>query len=252
MHAGSIPARASKCVAQTGAIGRHSWFFEARVPIFIGMTFSDLSDWQSVALVALGVAVLLSILFRLPFIGRALRGLFSLGIMAIGIYLLMQYAPYDPTLARMTEALGIQQQEVVGEEVRIPMAADGHFWAEVDIGGVERRMLIDSGATMTALSPATAEEAGVEARPGMVPVLIRTANGTVQASSVRIAQLQVGGIVARDLNAVVTPALGVDILGMNFLSQLKSWRVEGRTLILDPRGDGAADSDSAAGAGKAG
>ena len=57
LHAGSIPARASKCVAQTGAISRHSWFLGARVPIFIGMTFSDLSDWQSVALVALGVWV---------------------------------------------------------------------------------------------------------------------------------------------------------------------------------------------------
>jgi len=38
------------------------------------------------------------------------------------------------------------------------------------------------------------------------------------------------------LKAVISPALGpVDILGMNFLSQMESWRVEGRVLILTPK-----------------
>jgi hypothetical protein len=48
--------------------------------------------------------------------------------------------------------------------------------------------------------------------------------------------LRLGDITARNLNVVTTPALGdTDVLGMNFLSQLDSWRVEGRTLILVPR-----------------
>ena len=39
----------------------------------------------------------------------------------------------------------------------------------------------------------------------------------------------------RDLAVVVSPAFGdIDVLGMNFLSRLKSWRVEGQTLILTP------------------
>ena len=120
----------------------------------------------------------------------------------------------------------------------IRLSPDGHFWARATIDGIERRMLIDSGATITALSARTARRAGIEAGQSLVPVLMRTANGTVRAETGRIRLLRLGDIEARDLPVVIAPALGdVDILGMNFLTQLESWRVEGRTLILVPGGE---------------
>ena len=119
------------------------------------------------------------------------------------------------------------------------MALDGHFWVQADINGVRRRMLVDSGATVTALSPDTAKLAGVDADPGVVPVLIRTANGLVQARTGSVESLKIGEIEASNLKVVVSPSIGtIDVLGMNFLSQLASWRVEGRTLILSPANDG--------------
>lgn len=191
-------------------------------------------EWQHLALYALGVAAILMLLFRLPFVGRALRGLFSLGLLAFAVFILLQQAPYDPALSGVTQKLGLDRQQIAGDELRIRMSPDGHFWADADIDGVRRRMLIDSGATVTALSSETAARAGVQRRANLLPMMIRTANGTVQADTGAIARLQLGGIEARDLKVVVSPALGVDILGMNFLSQLKSWRVEGRTLIMEP------------------
>ncbi|MEC8036325.1 MAG: retropepsin-like aspartic protease, partial [Pseudomonadota bacterium] len=96
-------------------------------------------------------------------------------------------------------------------------------------------MLIDSGATVTALSQDTARAASVTPQDGLVPVLMRTANGTVRVQTGTVDRLALDGLEARDLSVVVSPALGdVDILGMNFLTQLASWRVEGRTLILEP------------------
>ena len=138
-------------------------------------------------------------------------------------------------LARASEKLGYEQQVVQGETVRIKMSPDGHFWARVQINGVERRMLVDSGATITALSPATAAAAGVEVKPAMFPVVLKTANGTIRADTGEVRELRFGNVVARDLAVVVSPAFGdIDVLGMNFLSRLKSWRVEGQTLILTP------------------
>ncbi len=191
-------------------------------------------QWQQLALYALGIALVLMLLFRLPFVGRAFRALFSLGLLALAVFIVLQQAPFDPALSRVTQSLGLDRQEVTGDEVRIRMSSDGHFWADAVIDGVERRMLIDSGATVTALSSETAAAAGVERGGNLLPTLIRTANGTVQAETGAIRQLELGGIEARDLKVVVSPSLGVDILGMNFLSQLKSWRVEGRTLIMEP------------------
>ena len=115
------------------------------------------------------------------------------------------------------------------------MSADGHFWANVSINGVKRRMLIDSGATITAFSERTAAAAGLKAEPGLLPVILKTANGAAQARTATIEEMRLGNIVARDLKAIVSPGLGnMDLLGMNFLSKLKSWRVEEGTLVLVP------------------
>ncbi|MGC6400614.1 retropepsin-like aspartic protease family protein [Sphingomonas sp. FW199] len=200
------------------------------------MVLSPTPEWQPLALYALGGALLLILLFNLPYIGRAIRALFTLGLMALCLFLVIRHAPFDPTLSGITRWLGIEQQSVVGREVRIPMARDGHFWARVSLNGTERRMLIDSGATITAISAETAAAAGIAPEENPVPVILQTANGSVEAATGRIDRLTLGGITATRLPVVISPAMGrVDVIGMNFLSDLQSWRVERRTLILVPR-----------------
>ena len=138
-------------------------------------------------------------------------------------------------LGPLGELVGHGQQQVIGDELRIRMSPDGHFWARVRFGGIERRMLIDSGATLTALSTATARAAGLDPHDELLPVILRTANGEVSAQTAVIDELRLGNILARDVAVVVSPAFGAtEVLGMNFLSRLRSWRVEGRTLILVP------------------
>lgn len=132
-----------------------------------------------------------------------------------------------------------EPQTVEGGTVRIPMSRDGHFWAKVRINGVERRMLIDSGATVTALSTTTARDVGVTL--GSTPVILDTANGSIQARTAEAARVEIGPLTTRNLEVVVAPSFGeFDVLGMNFLSRLKSWRVEGKTLVLEPSKSGPA------------
>lgn len=172
---------------------------------------------------------------RVPIIA----GLARLGSLAAVVLILIlatgQRDRFEPYIGRLLAPLERDAQTVVGDEVRLEMSPDGHFWADVRLDGVERRMLVDSGATITAISEATANEIGLSPRASPVPVLIRTANGTVAARTGAVDELRLGNIKAGNLGVVVSPAFGnVDVLGMNFLSRLKSWRVEGRTLILTP------------------
>lgn len=135
----------------------------------------------------------------------------------------------------LSAKLGIEDQRVEGETVRIRMSPDGHFWARVTLNGVERRMLIDSGATITAISERTAKQANVQAADGL-PAIIETANGSVAARRGRIATVALGPLTMRDLGVVVSQNFGeLDVLGMNFLSRLHSWRVEGNVLVLEPK-----------------
>ncbi len=191
------------------------------------------SNWFYVILI--GIPILAALLRRVPVIGPIIR-LVSWIVLLGALYLVIdQRGRLDPYLSRITAALNLDDQQVSGQEVRIRMAPDGHFWARVAIGDVKRRMLIDSGATVTALSEETAAAAGLTVHDEVLPVLLRTANGTISAQTSSIPDLTLGNITARNMSVVVSPAFGnADVLGMNFLSRLKSWRVEGRTLIMVP------------------
>ena len=193
----------------------------------------DPNAWIYAVLLVLPLSALIA--RRVPF----LRVVTMLGTWAALFVLLAfvvaQRERFDPYLARFTSMLHLSGQEVIGQEVRITMSPDGHFWAKADVGGVTRRMLIDSGATVTALSTETASAAGLKVEKPLFPVLIQTANGQISAQTATVDELKLGNVIARDLPVVVAPAFGdTDVLGMNFLSKLKSWRVDGRTLILTP------------------
>ncbi|NUR46272.1 MAG: TIGR02281 family clan AA aspartic protease [Sphingomonas sp.] len=196
---------------------------------------TDFHQWQPLLIYAAFAALLLMVLQRLPVVGRFIRLAFSAALLAFLIFLVLQMAPYQPELSRITGSLGLDDQEVAGKELHVAMAGDGHFWVRASVNGVERRMLIDSGATITALSASTAREAKVDTATGIAPIVLQTANGAAPAQAGRVDELRIGNIVARNLRVVSSPGLGnMDVLGMNFLSRLQSWRVEGRTLILVP------------------
>ena len=120
-----------------------------------------------------------------------------------------------------------------GQEIRIPMAIDGHFWVGGELNGVGVKFLVDSGATMTTIGRETAERAGVQvsARPDQI---VRTGNGLIRVSSGRAESLAIGPIERRDIAMHVADNADLNVLGMNFLSSLQRWGVEGRWLVLVP------------------
>jgi len=186
-------------------------------------------------LLAAGAVLLLALLSRVPYLGAAIRLGVTLVLIALVVLVVTERAPLSPFLGRIADKLHLDEQQVAGKEVRIRMGPEGHFFATVSLNGIKRRMLIDSGATVTALSTDTAAEAGLKPDLDPVPVVLQTANGAVAAKTATVPELRLGDIVARKLKVVVSPAFGdMDVIGMNFLSKLASWRVEGKTLILVP------------------
>ena len=129
------------------------------------------------------------------------------------------------------EAMGTPVIE--GRETRIPMAIDGHFWVEGRVNGVRVKFLVDSGATMTTIDRATAIRAGIRVSP-RPDQFVRTGNGIIRVSSGRAERLEVGGIERRDVGMQVADNDNLNVLGMNFLSSLSRWGVEGRWLVLVP------------------
>jgi aspartyl protease family protein len=132
------------------------------------------------------------------------------------------------------EANGESRVVQAGETLRIRQAEDGHFWVKAKLNGQQVDFLVDSGATVTSISADTARRAGIDSSGGF-PVMVETANGTVLAQRSRAERLEVGAIVREDLAVHVAQEFGdTNVLGMNFLSSLSGWGVEGRWLVLRP------------------
>jgi len=129
------------------------------------------------------------------------------------------------------EATGEPVQQ--GAEIRIPMAIDGHFWIDARLNGQSVKFLVDSGATMTTIGRATAERTGLDVNP-TADQLVRTGNGVIRVSSGRARTLEVGSIERAGISVHVADNEDLNVLGMNFLSSLSRWGVEGRWLVLVP------------------
>ena len=182
--------------------------------------------YLAIILVALGGWAMVEFRQRM---GQALRMAMAWGLIFIGVV-----AGYGLWTDIRHDAMPIQAVAQDGT-VEVPRAADGHYYLTLTVNGTPVRFMVDTGATLTALSPRTAQAVGVEAGPLGRTVLLRTANGQTQAELVTLGEMRFGNVVARDLDAVIAPGLGeTNVIGMNLLSRLAGWRVEDQTLVLQP------------------
>lgn len=168
-------------------------------------------------------------------IGGLLRSLSSIALGLILLTVVLQLSRIDPRLDVALPQLGLPEQVVEGGETRIPLGPDGHYWLRATINGVPANFMVDTGATITAISEDVADRAGLEPRRGGIPIMINTANGTISAKVATVGTLAFGNVQAHGIDAVVAPNFGeTNVLGMNVLARLESWRVEKGELVLVP------------------
>jgi aspartyl protease family protein len=125
--------------------------------------------------------------------------------------------------------------QVDGERsVRIRKRPDGHFMVKTEANGIMLSMLVDTGASTVVLKPADAQRMGIDVERLRYSVPVQTANGTTYAASVRLRNLSIGNINLSDVDALVARpgALKENLLGMSFLSRLRSYEFTSEYLTL--------------------
>lgn len=117
--------------------------------------------------------------------------------------------------------------------VRLRRAGDSHFYAEADIDGTLIRTLVDSGASVVALTRRDAEAIGIDVERLPVAGMARTAGGDVPMRTVMLDSVDVGGIAVRGVRAaVIDTEMGVSLLGQSYLSRLGGVAIEGDVMTL--------------------
>ena len=146
------------------------------------------------------------------------------------IFVIVAFRGEFANLGQRLRAEATGSEIVAGETVRIPMSDDGHFWVTARVNGQEVRFMVDSGASVTTVSKNVAQAAGIPIT--FRRVMVNTANGQAWVTKSHAETLHVGPIERSDFPVDVNETDGINLLGMNFLSSLETWRVEGRFLVL--------------------
>jgi aspartyl protease family protein len=119
--------------------------------------------------------------------------------------------------------------------VSLPRDARGHFQTEGRIEGQRINFMVDTGASVVALNETSAARFGLRPSRNAYNATITTANGTIKGAQTRLAMVEIGGLVARDVDAVVLPdeALSENLLGLSFLSKLKRFEYANGRMVLE-------------------
>lgn len=130
---------------------------------------------------------------------------------------------------------GTSGQTVNGDVIELRRQDDGHYWLQAEVNGNPVRFMIDSGATITAMNAQTAADSGVDVDTNGYPMILDTANGRVTAKRGSVKKLEIGSHSIADHQVVVSDSFGdTNVLGMNFLDSMKSWKVEANMMVLQP------------------
>lgn len=118
--------------------------------------------------------------------------------------------------------------------VRLRRNTSGHFTANAVVSGEAITMIVDTGATTVVLTTHDAERAGIATADLSYVVPVQTANGEAFAAPVRLDSIAIGPIAVSGVEALVAKpgALRESLLGMSFLSRIKSYEFSGDFLTL--------------------
>lgn len=119
--------------------------------------------------------------------------------------------------------------------VAIARDSRGHFQVDARVDGRNLNFMVDTGASVIALTESAAARIGVRPARGDFTAPVSTANGTVKAARTRLASVDVGGLVVRDVDALILPdaVLSENLLGLSYLARLKRFEYANGRLVLE-------------------
>lgn len=121
-----------------------------------------------------------------------------------------------------------------GHEVTLQREYDGHFYADVTVDGVPSRMLVDTGASVVALTGDDALAMGLYWNDSEVAPVAQGASGAVYGVNTTLPRMRLGDFEARDVRAVIIPeGLGISLLGQSFLETVNNVRIADDRMVLE-------------------
>lgn len=115
----------------------------------------------------------------------------------------------------------------------IDREADGHYWTRADVSGTQVKFMVDTGASIVALTYFDAQRLGLKPEELDFDSEIRTAGGVTYGAPVTLASIRIGKVKIENVDAVILRTeLEQSLLGMTFLGELNSYEVRQGQMII--------------------
>jgi aspartyl protease family protein len=124
---------------------------------------------------------------------------------------------------------------VNSRSVVVPRDGRGHFEVDATVKGHRIGFMVDTGASVVALTARDAARLGIHPSQNAFTAEVKTANGTVRGALARLDVIAIDGIEVRDVAALVLPdeALSDNLLGLSFLQRLRRFEYSDGRLVLE-------------------
>jgi aspartyl protease family protein len=167
--------------------------------------------------------------------------IFCAVLVALGSFMAQMADKWSPAPASAkaappkAQAAAVTVAQAGGRTLSIPRDARGHFQTDGRIDGQRVEFMVDTGASVVALNEKSAARFGLRPSRGDYKASVNTANGIIKAAPARIAMIDLGGLIVRDVDAMVLPdeALSENLLGLSFLSRLKRFEYANGQMVLE-------------------
>ncbi len=112
--------------------------------------------------------------------------------------------------------------------------ASGHFFVDAAVNGTTIRFLVDTGATVVALTRDDARAIGLSDGDLQFSQVMSTANGQARAAPTTLRSVRLDQFETSDVPAVVMEKdMGISLLGMSFLSRVAGYSISGGDLTIE-------------------
>ncbi|MGO4406570.1 TIGR02281 family clan AA aspartic protease [Bosea sp. RAF48] len=165
----------------------------------------------------------------------------ALGVAGFAIVGSLGYTQWlAPRIGDQTPSVAVASAEPAApgprQPVTLAVAADyrGHYIVHPSVENYRIKMMVDTGASIVALTAADAQALGIKSDANARKMMLSTANGTVTGYHTVLREIRLGDIVVRNVDAVVLPerALSMSLLGNSFLSKLQGYEVQTGRMVL--------------------
>jgi aspartyl protease family protein len=202
------------------------------------LSAADTSSLTLKLVMAAGIAVIVLALFR-ERVSQVLK--YVLVWAAISLALAVGYTyrfevreTADRVMAEFVPGHAATRNGGGGRRVEIARGQGGNFTIQTRVNGASLPMVFDTGASSVVLTHDAAKAAGLPLEVLQYSINVDTANGRTRAAPVTLQSIAVGGIVEREISALIAQPgqLRQSLLGMSFLNRLEGWEVRGDRLVL--------------------